>query len=106
MADLDNTILKRIGNTALVSLNNITRGEDFDIYAKAEYLNPSGSIKDRIALRMIEGAEKSGCLKRGGTIVEASTGNTAIALSLVGIFKGYKVVIFVPEKQQARNGYP
>jgi len=98
MKDSKNTILQQIGNTPLISLKNITQGEDFNIFAKAEFLNPSGSIKDRIALRMIEGAEKNGYIRKGGIIVEASTGNTAIALSFVGTFKGYKVIIFMPEK--------
>ena len=98
MKNSKNTILEQIGNTPLIPLNNITRGEDFNIFAKAEFLNPSGSIKDRIALRMIEGAERNGCLQKGGTIVEASTGNTAIALSFVGTYMDYKVIIFMPEK--------
>ena len=101
--DSDNTILQHIGNTPLISLKNITREEEFEIFAKAEFLNPSGSLKDRIAIRMIDGAEKSGCLKKGGTIIEASTGNTAIALSFVGILKGYKVIIFVPEKTASKE---
>jgi len=101
--DFKNTILQHIGNTPLISLKNITRGEGFEIFAKAEFLNPSGSLKDRIAIRMIGGAEKSGCLKKGGTIIEASTGNTAIALSFVGTLKGYKVIIFVPEKTASKE---
>ncbi len=101
--DFKNTILQHIGNTPLISLKNITRGEEFEIFAKAEFLNPSGSLKDRIAIRMISGAEKSGCLKKGGTIIEASTGNTAIALSFVGALKGYKVIIFVPEKTASKE---
>ena len=101
--DIKNTILQYIGNTPLISLKNITRGEEFEIFAKAEFLNPSGSLKDRIAVRMISGAEKSGYLKKGGTIVEASTGNTAIALSFVGALKGYKVIIFVPEKTASKE---
>ena len=98
-----NTILQHIGNTPLISLNNITRGEGFEIFAKAEFLNPSWSLKDRIAIQMIGGAEKSGCLKKGGTIIEASTGNTAIALSFVGTLKGYKVIIFLPEKTASKE---
>ena len=101
--DFKNTILQHIGNTPLISLKNITRGEEFEIFAKAEFLNPSGSLKDRIAIRMIGGAEKSGCLKKGGTIIEASTGNTAIALSFVGTLKGYKVIIFIPEKTASKE---
>lgn len=101
--DFKNTILQHIGNTPLISLKNITRGEEFEIFAKAEFLNPSGSLKDRIAIRMVSGAEKSGRLKRGGTIIEASTGNTAIALSFVGTLKGYKVIIFIPKKTASKE---
>jgi len=103
LGNFKNTILEHIGNTPLISLKNITRGEEFEIFAKAEFLNPSGSLKDRIAIRMISEAEKSGCLKKGGTIIEASTGNTAIALSFVGTLKGYKVIIFVPEKTASKE---
>jgi len=77
----------------MVKLRKVTLG---DVRVKLEYLNPSGSLKDRIALRMIEEAENSGRLKRGFTIVDASTGNTGIALSFVGAMKGYKVVIYHP----------
>lgn len=89
-------VLGMIGNTPLVQLDRITEGEKFEILAKAEYLNPSGSLKDRIALRMIEDAETQGHLRRGGTIVEASTGNTAIAVAMVGRHKGYNVIIYLP----------
>ena len=84
-------ILDLIGNTPLVRL----RGEN--IYAKAEFLNPGGSIKDRVALRMIESAEESGALKAGDTIVEPTSGNTGIGIALVGVQKGYRVVICMPE---------
>ena len=97
------TSLELIGNTALIRLRKITKKEDFDIFAKAEFLNPSGSIKDRIALRMIEEAEKEGCLRPAGTIVEASTGNTAIALAFVGACKGYKVLILIPEQTASKE---
>jgi cysteine synthase A len=78
-------------------LNSITKGLEAKVLVKLEYLNPSGSLKDRIALRMIEEAEKAGKIKPGYTIVDGSTGNTGIALSFVGTMKGYKVVIFMPE---------
>ena len=87
------SVLELIGNTPMVKLRKVTLG---DVRVKLEYLNPSGSLKDRIALRMIEEAENSGRLKRGFTIVDASTGNTGIALSFVGAMKGYKVVIYHP----------
>jgi cysteine synthase A len=93
MAFADN-VLELIGKTPLVKLNKITKGLDVNIFVKPEYLNPTGSLKDRIALRMIEQAEKDGLLKPGCTIVESSTGNTGTSLSFVGTMKGYKVVIF------------
>jgi len=78
----------------MVKLSKITRGLNSDIFVKLEYLNPTGSLKDRIALRMVEQAEKEGVLRPGRTIVESSTGNTGTSLSFVGTMKGYKVVIF------------
>ncbi len=92
-----NNILEAIGNTPLVRLNRVTQGITANILAKCEFLNPSGSIKDRIALRMISQAEKEGKLKEGSTVVEASTGNTAIALSFVSAIKGYKAVMCMPK---------
>ena len=90
------TILNHIGNTPLLKLNKVTDNLDVDIYVKCEFTNPGGSIKDRMALCMIEEAEKRGDLKPGGTIVDQSTGNTGPALSFVGNVKGYKVQIFLP----------
>ncbi|MDK1081314.1 MAG: cysteine synthase family protein [Anaerolineae bacterium] len=89
-------ILDQIGNTPLLKLNKITKNLDIDLFVKCEFLNPGGSIKDRMALCMIEEAEKSGKLKPGDTIVDQSTGNTGPALSFVGAVKGYKVQIFLP----------
>ena len=89
-----------MGNTPLIKLNS-NSGElstfDANLYAKIEYVNPSGSIKDRIAKYMIEQAEKRRDLKAGDTIVEATSGNTGIAFSMVGAAKGYKVVIVMCE---------
>ncbi len=87
-------VLDLIGNTPLVSLEKTT---GLSIYAKAEFLNPGGSIKDRIALNMLEEAEKSGALKPGMTIIEPTSGNTGIGLALCGVRKGYKVIIVMPE---------
>lgn len=87
-------IINLIGNTPLISLKKLYGS---NIFAKAEFLNPGGSIKDRIAKFMIEQAEKEGILKPGMTIMEATSGNTGIGLTLVGIQKGYKVVIVMPE---------
>lgn len=87
-------ILDLIGNTPLLSLEETT---GYNIFAKAEFLNPGGSIKDRIALNMIEEAEKSGKLRPGMTIIEPTSGNTGIGLALCGVRKGYKVIIVMPE---------
>jgi cysteine synthase len=92
-----NSILEAIGNTPLVRLNRVTLGLQASILAKCEYLNPSGSIKDRIAQRMIEEAAKSGRLRPGGTVTESSTGNTAIALSFVSAVKGFRSKICMPK---------
>jgi len=90
------SILESIGNTPLVKLQKVVE-ESSSVFVKAEYLNPSGSLKDRIAIQMVRDAEKRGDLKPGYTIVEASTGNTGIALSLVGKQLGYNVEIYMPE---------
>ena len=87
-------VLDLIGNTPLVSLEATT---GLQIYAKAEFFNPGGSIKDRIALNMLEEAEKSGALRLGMTIIEPTSGNTGIGLALCGVRKGYKVIIVMPE---------
>jgi cysteine synthase A len=89
-----NSVLELIGNTPMVRLSKIPGNIESEIFVKLEYTNPSGSIKDRIALEMINQAEKKGTLKEGYTILESSTGNTGIALSSVGTLKGYKVVIY------------
>ena len=88
------TVLDMIGNTPLISLEETT---GLKLYAKAEFLNPGGSIKDRIALNMIEEAEKDGRLKPGMTIIEPTSGNTGIGLALCGVRKGYRVIIVMPE---------
>lgn len=88
------TVLDLIGNTPIVSLKKMT---GLNIYAKAEFLNPGGSIKDRVAQFMIEEAERQGRLKPGMTIMEPTSGNTGIGLALVGVQKGYRVVIVMPE---------
>ncbi|MBO4510242.1 MAG: cysteine synthase A [Lachnospiraceae bacterium] len=88
------SVLDLIGNTPLMSLEQTT---GLNIFAKAEFLNPGGSIKDRIALNMLEDAEKKGKLKKGMTIIEPTSGNTGIGLALCGVRKGYKVIIVMPE---------
>lgn len=87
-------VLDLIGNTPLISLEATT---GLQIYAKAEFFNPGGSIKDRIALNMLEEAERSGALRPGMTIIEPTSGNTGIGLALCGVRKGYKVIIVMPE---------
>jgi len=92
------SVLELIGKTPMLRLHRVTEGVKSNVLLKLEYLNPSGSYKDRIALRMIENAEKRGVLKPGYTVVESSSGNTAIALAMVGAVKGYKVKIFYPKE--------
>lgn len=87
-------IIECIGNTPMISLKEST---GLPIYAKAEFLNPGGSIKDRVAKNMVEQAEKDGKLKPGMTIIESTSGNTGIGLALVGVRKGYRVIIVMPE---------
>src|ERR1043165_3298109 len=90
-----------VGNTPLVKLSSVTRGrEDIQatVLAKVEYFNPGGSVKDRIALRMIEAAEESGELKPGGTIVEPTSGNTGIGLAIVAQQRGYHCIFVCPDK--------
>ncbi len=96
--DIKETALHAIGNTPLVKLNKL--GSEFapNIYAKVEFVNPSGSIKDRMARFIIEDAEAKGLLKPGGTIVENSSGNTGSALAMIAAIKGYKCIITMPDK--------
>jgi cystathionine beta-synthase len=88
-------ILEGIGNTPLIKLNRITKGLKADIFAKLEFLNPMGSVKDRIAIHMIQKAEQDGRIKPGDTIVDNSSGNTALALAMVCALKGYRVKMVV-----------
>ena len=87
-----------VGNTPLVKLNALTEGLHPLVLAKVEYFNPGGSVKDRIALRMIEAAERAGALRPGGTIVEPTSGNTGVGLAMVAQRKGYKCVFVCPDK--------
>lgn len=90
-------ILQTIGNTPIVRINHLNPNKNVTIYAKLEGLNPTGSIKDRIALSMIEQAEKEGKLTKGKTIIEPTSGNTGVALAMIGIVKGYEVEIVMSE---------
>lgn len=94
-----NNILETIGDTPLVRLNNITKDFPCDVYVKIESVNPGNSVKDRMALRMLEGAELEGKIKPGGTIVEGTSGNTGMGLALAAIIKGYKCIFVTTDKQ-------
>ncbi|MGV3557895.1 cystathionine beta-synthase [Larkinella arboricola] len=94
-----NSIIDTIGNTPLVKLNKVTKGIRGTVLAKVEYFNPGNSVKDRIAIRMIEDAEKAGILKPGGTIIEGTSGNTGFGLALAAIAKGYKCIFTMADKQ-------
>src|ERR1035441_8062801 len=94
-----NNILETIGNTPLVKINRITKELPCTVLAKLEYFNPGNSVKDRIGIKMIEDAEKSGKLKPGYTIVEGTSGNTGMGLALAAIIKGYKCLFVTTDKQ-------
>jgi cysteine synthase len=91
-------ITKLVGDTPMLQLKKLVPAGSADIFVKLEYLNPGGSVKDRAAIGLIERAEREGKLRPGGTIVEATAGNTGIGLALIGVNRGYKVRMFVPEK--------
>ncbi len=95
--DIKNNILEAIGSTPMVRINRLNPVADVNIFAKVEGLNPTGSIKDRIALKMIEDAEQSGRLRPGMTIIEPTSGNTGIGLAMIGVVKGYDVEIVMSE---------
>ena len=94
-----NNILETIGNTPLIKLNNITNDVEALVLAKVEYFNPGNSVKDRMAVKMVEDAEKDGRLNPGGTIVEGTSGNTGMGLALAAIVKGYKLICVTTDKQ-------
>ncbi|OGT36597.1 MAG: cystathionine beta-lyase [Gammaproteobacteria bacterium RIFCSPHIGHO2_12_FULL_38_14] len=93
-----NNILEAIGNTSVVKLNRIAQSLTCELYGKCEFLNPGGSVKDRIAINMIEEAERAGKIKPGDTLIEATSGNTGIGFALAGAVKGYRIIITMPEK--------
>ena len=97
MAQIAENITEVVGRTPLVRLNRLPEGTGATVLAKLEFYNPAASVKDRIGVAIIDAAEKSGDLKPGGTIVEGTSGNTGIALALVGAARGYKVVLTMPE---------
>src|SRR5678810_147373 len=97
--EIKNNILETIGNTPLIKRNKITRDIPAVVLAKVDYFNPGNSIKDRMAIKMIEVAEKEGKLKPGGTIIECTSGNTGMGLALAAIVKGYKCIFATTDKQ-------
>src|SRR4051795_15383 len=90
-------VTQLVGNTPLVRINKLSEGAGATVLAKLEFYNPASSVKDRIGVSMIDAAEQSGQLQPGGSIVEATSGNTGIALAMVGAARGYKVVLTMPE---------
>ena len=94
-----NSIIETIGNTPLVRLNKVNQGIKGEILVKVEYFNPGNSMKDRMAIKMVEDAEKEGILKPGGTIIEGTSGNTGMGLALAAIAKGYKCIFTMADKQ-------
>ncbi|WAH96750.1 cysteine synthase A [Arthrobacter sp. MMS18-M83] len=97
MARIYDDVTQLIGGTPLVRLNRLTEGLEATVAVKLEFYNPANSVKDRIGVAIVDAAEKSGALKPGGTIVEGTSGNTGIALALVGAARGYKVILTMPE---------
>ncbi len=103
MLKLCPNVLEAIGGTPLVKINRIAEGLSAPIYAKIEFVNPGGSVKDRIALAMVEAAEREGLLKPGGTIIEATSGNTGVGLAMVAAVKGYRCIFIMPDKMSAEK---
>ncbi len=97
MSKIVNSVVDLVGNTPIVKLDNITGPNDGNVYVKLEYFNPGSSVKDRIAVAMIEAAEKEGKLKPGSTIIEPTSGNTGIGLAMVAAAKGYKAILVMPD---------
>lgn len=97
MAPIYNDVTELVGGTPLVKLNRLTEGLDATVAVKLEFYNPANSVKDRIGKAIIDAAEEAGALKPGGTIVEGTSGNTGIALAMVGAARGYKVILTMPE---------
>jgi cysteine synthase B len=104
MEPIGELILETIGNTPLVRINHLNPNPNVTIYAKLEGFNPLGSVKERIALAMIEGAERDGVLTKDKVIVESSSGNTGIGLAMVGAMKGYKVLVTMSERASVERG--
>lgn len=98
MSKVVNDIRELIGQTPILKINNFSLPEGVNIYAKLEYFNPGGSVKDRIGNFMLEAAEKQGLIKKGGTVIEPTAGNTGIGIALAALNRGYRVIFVIPEK--------
>lgn len=103
MTVVGNSVADLVGKTPLVKVNRLTGTDDADVYLKLEYFNPGSSVKDRIALAMIEAAEKSGELQEGSTIIEPTSGNTGIGLAMIAAAKGYKAVLVMPDTMSSER---
>ena len=101
MARTHASIIEAFGGTPLVRLNRVTEGIDATVYAKLEFYNPSSSVKDRLAIAIVDAAVESGALQPGGTIVEGTSGNTGIGLAMVCAARGYKAVLTMPETKMS-----
>jgi cystathionine beta-synthase len=101
--DVHASLADVVGNTPLVRLNRVTGAVSTPVYVKLEYVNPGGSVKDRIALSMVEAAEEAGLLSPGGTIVEGTSGNTGVGLAMIAAQRGYRCVFAIPEKSSAEK---
>src|SRR5688500_17258313 len=101
--DIKDSILDTVGNTPLVRLSRIGAGLAPQLVAKVEYFNPGGSIKDRVAIRLVEAAERDGRLRPGGTIIEPTSGNTGTGLAIAARLKGYRVIAVMPDKMSTEK---
>ena len=97
MSKIANSVADLVGHTPIVKLNNVTGENEGNVYVKLEFFNPGSSVKDRLALAMIEAAEKDGTLQPGGTIIEPTSGNTGIGLAMIAAAKGYRAILVMPE---------
>ncbi|HSA40308.1 MAG TPA: pyridoxal-phosphate dependent enzyme, partial [Mycobacterium sp.] len=97
MSRIYDNVTALVGRTPLVRLNRVAEGLGAQVVAKLEFYNPANSVKDRIGVSIIDAAERSGALRPGGTVVEATSGNTGIALAMVGAARGYRVILTMPD---------
>jgi cystathionine beta-synthase len=100
---MNDNILQSVGRTPLVRLRHVAQGQTVPVYVKVEAANPGGSIKDRVAVAMIADAERRGLLRPGGTIVEATAGNTGVGLAMVAAVKGYRCIFVLPDKMSSEK---